>query len=101
MDAFRFPFVGFATRVSVGVAALVVFDTARAMDEYVVYAKRAPMIHGVDLAALRSDLEQRPAPVAADAIAESVRAAVADALRSERASREQRFASNERLHPRA
>jgi hypothetical protein len=101
MDAFRFPFVGFAARVSVGVAALVTFSNAMAMDEYVVYAKRAPVIHEVDRAALRSNLELRPAAVAADAIADSVRAALADALRSDRAPREQRFASNDPPHPRA
>jgi hypothetical protein len=101
MDAFRFPFVGFAARVSVGVAALVTFSNAMAMDEYVVYAKRAPVIHEVDRAALRGELEQRPAAVAADAIADSVRAALADALRSDRAPREQRFASNDPVHPRA
>ena len=101
MDAFRLPFAGFAARVSVGVATLVAFNSAMATDEYVVYGKRAPVIHEIDRAALRDDLEQRPAAVAADAIAESVRAAVADALRSAPASREQRFASNEPLHPRA
>ena len=52
-------------------------------DEYVVYGKRAPVIREIDRAALRGDLEQRPAPVARDAIADSVRAALADALRSE------------------
>jgi hypothetical protein len=101
MDAFRLPFVGFAARVSVGVAALVTFSNAMAMDEYVVYGKRAPVIHEVDRAALRGELEQPPAAVAKDAIADSVRAALAEALRSDRAPREQRFASNEPLHPRA
>jgi hypothetical protein len=101
MDAFRFSFVRAATRISVGVAALATFHSAAAMDEYVVYGKRAPLIREVDRAALRGDLEQRPAPVAADAIADSVRAALADALRSDRAPREQRFASNDPPRPRA
>ena len=39
MDAFRLPFVGFAARVSVGVAALVTFSDAMAMDEYVLYTQ--------------------------------------------------------------
>jgi hypothetical protein len=99
MNAFRLPFVGFAARVSVGVAALVTFNTAMAMDEYVVYAKRAPVIHELDRAVLRGDLEQRPATVAADAIADSMRTALAAALRSNQPPREQRFASNdERPH---
>jgi hypothetical protein len=95
MDAFRFPLVGFAARVSVGVAALVTFSNAMAMDEYVVYGKRAPVIHEIDRAALRVDLEQRPATLGGDAIAASVHAALAEALRSDRAPREQRFASND------
>jgi hypothetical protein len=49
---------------------------------------------------LHSDLEQRPAAVAAEAIADSVRAALADALRSDTAPREQRFASNDAPRPR-
>ena len=100
MDAFRFPFVGFAARISVGVAALVTFSSAMATDEYVVYAKHAPVIREVDRAALRGDLEQPPAAVAKEAIADSVRAALAEALRSDRAPREQRFASNDTLRPR-
>jgi len=100
MNAFRFPFVRTATRVSVGLAALVTFDSAMAMDEYVVYAKRAPVIHEIDRVALRGEIEQRPAAVAADAIADSVRAALAEALHSDRAPREQRFASNDAPRPR-
>ena len=107
MSAFRFPFVGFAARVSVGLAALLTFHSAMATDEYVVYGKRAPVIHEIDRAALRSELEQRPAAVSPDAIADGVRAALADALRSERtapherAPSEQRFASNDPVRPRA
>ena len=71
MSAFRFSFVGFAARVSVGVAAALTLHSAMATDEYVVYGKRAPVIHEIDRVALRAD----PAP------------------------REQRFASNdERPH---
>ena len=101
MSAFRFPFVGFAARVSVGLAALLTFHSAMATDEYVVYGKRAPVIHEIDRAALRADLEQRPAPVARDAISDSLRAALAAALRYERAPSEQRFASNDPVRPRA
>ncbi len=101
MSAFRFPFVGFAARVSAGLAALFTFHSAMATDEYVVYGKRAPVIHEVDRAALRGDLEQRPAVLARDAIADSVRAALADALRHDRAPSEQRFASNDPVRPRA
>jgi hypothetical protein len=100
MNAFRLPFVGFAARASVGIAALLMFDSAMALDEYVVYGKRAPVIHELDRAALRSELEQSPAAVAEDAITDSVRAALADALRFDVAPREQRFASNDQ-HPRA
>jgi hypothetical protein len=96
MNAFRFPFVGFVARVSIGLAALSALHSAMAADEYVVYAKRAPVIHEIDRAALRADLEQRPAAVARDAIADSVRVALAAALRSDRAlPSEQRFASND------
>ena len=100
MNAFRFPFVGFAARVSIGLAALSTLHSAMATDEYVVYAKRAPVIDEIDRVALRSDLEQRPAAVAHDAIADSVRAALVDALRSDGPPpHEQRFASNdERPH---
>ena len=101
MNAFRLPFVGFAARASVGLAALLTLDSAMAMDEYVVYGKRASVIPQIDRAALRSDLEQRPAAVAGDTIADSMRAALADALRSDRAPREQRFASNDPPRPRA
>jgi hypothetical protein len=101
MSAFRFPFVGFAARVSVGLAAIFTFHSAMATDEYVVYGKRAPVIHEMDRAALRADLEQRPAALARDAIADSVRAALADALRYDRAPSEQRFASNDSVRPRA
>ena len=95
MSAFRFLFTGVAARFSVGLAALSTLHSAMAMDEYVVYGKRAPVIHEIDRAALRSDLEQRPAPVASEAIADSVRAALADGLRSGPGRREQRFASND------
>ena len=99
MDAFRLPFVGFAARVSVGVAAALTLHSAMATDEYVVYGKRAPVIHEIDRVALRADLEQRPAAVASGAITDSMRAALADALRADPAPREQRFASNdERPH---
>ena len=99
MNALRFPFAAVAARVSVGVAALLTLNSAMAMDEYVVYAKRAPVIPEIDRTALRVDLEQRPSPVAEEAIAASVRAALADALRSDRAPHEQRFASNDELRP--
>lgn len=95
MSAFRLSIVGFAARVSVGLAALTTLHSAMAMDEYVVYGKRAPVIHEIDRAALRGDLAQHPAAVARDAIADSVRAALAAALRSDGAPREQRFASND------
>jgi hypothetical protein len=100
MNAFRLPFVGFAARISLGLTAFLMFDTAMALDEYVVYGKRAPVIHEIDRAALRGELEQRPAMIGGDAIADSVRAALADALRSDAAAREQRFASNDQ-RPRA
>src|SRR3954469_8369738 len=96
MNAFRFPFVGFAVRISVGLAALSTLHSAMATDEYIVYGKRAPVIHEIDRAAMRAYLEQRPAVIAPDAIADSVRAALAWALRSEKAApHEQRFASND------
>ena len=96
MNAFRFPFVGIAARISVGLAALSTMHSAMAMDEYVVYGKRAPVIHEIDRAALRSELEQRPAAVAPEAIADGIRVALGDALRSSKpAPREQRFASND------
>jgi len=101
MNAFRLPFVGFAARISIGLTALATLHSAMATDEYVVYGKRAPVIHEIDRAALRSDLAQRPAAVARDAIADSVRAALADALRSGGAPPEQRFASNDPPRPRA
>jgi len=96
MNAFRFPFVGFAARICVGLAALSTLHSAMATDEYVVYGKRAPVIREIDRAALRVELEQRPAPVAPETIADGVRATLADALRSEKtAAHEQRFASND------
>ena len=96
MNAFRLPFVGFAARISVGLTALATLHSAMATDEYVVYGKRSPVIHEIDRAALRSELEQRPAAVAPEAIADGVRAALADALRSDRtAPHEPRFASND------
>jgi hypothetical protein len=100
MSAFRFRFVGFAARVAVGLAALATLHSAMAIDEYVVYGKRSPVIHEIDRAELRGDLAQHPAPVARDAIADGVRAALADALRSNPAPREQRFASNDPPRPR-
>ena len=100
MSAFRFHFAGFAARISVGIAALSTLHSAMATDEYVVFGKRAPVIHDIDRVALRVDLAQRPAALAPEAIAESVRTALADALRSDREPpHEQRFASNdERPH---
>ena len=100
MNAIRSSFAGFAARISVGLAALSTVHSALATDEYVVYGKRAPVIHEIDRAALRSELEQRPAAVAPDAIADGIRAALGDALRSSKpAPRDQRFASNdERPH---
>ncbi|HUO68522.1 MAG TPA: hypothetical protein VMV37_13355 [Gammaproteobacteria bacterium] len=96
MSAFRFPILGFAARVSVGLASAFTLHTAMATDEYVVYAKRAPVIREIDRVALHADLEQRPLTLASDVIADSVRAALADVLRSDRAlPREQRFASND------
>ncbi len=96
MNAFRFPFVGLAARICVGLAAVSTVHSAMATDEYVVYGKRAPMIREIDRVALHADLEQRPAALGRDAIADSVRVALADALRSDRAPpREQRFASND------
>lgn len=101
MSAFRISFVGPAARVCAGLTAVFTFHSAMATDEYVVYGKRAPVIREIDRAALRGDLAQRPAAVAADAIADSVRAALADALHYERAPHEQRFASNDPPRPRA
>jgi hypothetical protein len=96
MNAFRFRFVGFAARISIGLAALSTLHSAMATDEYVVYGKRAPVIQEIDRAALRSELEQRPPAVAPEAIADGVRAALADALQSKNAApHEQRFASND------
>ena len=100
MKSFRFPFIKFATRVSTGLAALLAFHSALALDEYVVYGKRAPVIADLDRAALRSELEQHPSPSADGAIAESVRAALVDALRAERSPSDLRFASNDE-RPRA
>ena len=101
MNAFRLPFVRFAARISVGLVALTTLRSAMALDEYVVYGKRAPVVHEIDRAALRAGLAQRAAPVAHNAIVDSVRAALADALRSDDAPREQRFASNDPPRPRA
>ena len=101
MSASRIPLVGFAARVSVGLAAVLTAHSAMALDEYVVYGKRAPVVRAIDRAALRVELDQRPAALAPDAIADSLRAALADALRSARAPREQRFASNDEPRPRA
>jgi hypothetical protein len=100
MTTFRLPFVRSAARVSLGLAALFTLHSAMAMDEYVVYGKRAPLIPETDRAALRADLELRPSSVAAGAIADSLRAALADALRYGRAASEQRFASNDPPRPR-
>ena len=82
MSAFRFSFVGFAARVSVGVAAALTLHSAMATDEYVVYGKRAPVIHEIDRVALRADLEQRPAAVASGAITDSMRAALREQRRA-------------------
>jgi len=101
MSASRIPFVRFAARASVGLGAILTFHSAMALDEYVVYGKRAPVVRKIDRAELRVELEQRPAALAPDAIADSLRAALADALRSARAPREQRFASNDAPRPRA
>ena len=100
MSAFKLPFVGFAARISVGIAALSTLHAAMATDEYVVFGKHAPVIHEIDRVALRADLEQRPAALAPEVIAESVRTALADALRCYlEPPHEQRFASNdERPH---
>ena len=95
MNTIRFPFARFTARVSTGVAALLVFHSALALDEYVVYGKRAPVIAAVDRVALRSELEQRPSPSVDGALAESVRAALADALHAESGPSDLRFASND------
>lgn len=100
MSALRFPFLRFVTRVSSGLAALLAFQSAFAVDEYVVYGKRAPLVPDVDRVELRGALAQRPSPVANAAIADSVRAALADALRAIPAPRDLRFASND-ARPRA
>jgi hypothetical protein len=95
MSAVRFPFLRSVARVSSGLAALLAFQSAFAVDEYVVYGKRAPLIPEVDRVELRSALVQRPSPDANAAIADSVRAALADALRAVPAPGELRFASND------
>lgn len=100
MNAFRFPFARFTASVSTGLAALFVFHSALAVDEYVVYGRRAPLIPELDRAALRGELEQRPGASPDGAIADSVRAALADALRVVPAPTELRFASNDE-RPRA
>ena len=100
MNAYRFPFARFTARASAGVAALLVFRSALAVDEYVVYGKRAPVIPEIDRAALRSALEQRPSANADGTIADSVRAALADALRAVPTPTGPRFASNDQ-RPRA
>jgi hypothetical protein len=95
MNAFRFRFARFTARVSTGLAALFVFHSALAVDEYVVYGKRASVVAEVDRAALRGELEQQPSPSVDGALAESVRAALADALRAELLPSGLRFASND------
>jgi hypothetical protein len=95
MNAFRFPFVRSAARASTALVALLAFHSALAVDEYVVYGKRAPVIAEVDRAALRGELEQQPSPSVDGALAESVRAALADALRAELMPSGLRFASND------
>ena len=95
MSALRFPFLRSAARVACALAALLAFDSAFAVDEYVVYGKRASLIQDVDRAALRGDLVRRFSPDADGAIADSVRAALADALRATPAPTDLRFASNE------
>jgi uncharacterized membrane protein len=99
MNAFRFPFVKSAVRVSTALAALLAFHSALAVDEYVVYGKRAPLLGNVDRAALRGALEA-PVPGADGAAADSVRAALAEALRAARTPSDLRFASNDQ-RPRA
>jgi len=95
MNAFRFPFVKSATRVSTVLVALFAFHSALALDEYVVYGKRAPLIGDVDRAALRGELEGHSSSGADGALGDSVRAALADALRAERMPSDLRFASND------
>jgi hypothetical protein len=100
MNPLRFPSFRFAARVSTGLAALLAFHSALALDEYVVYAKRAPLIPAVDRAALRGELERRATPGADAALADSVRAALADALRAVPVPSDLRFASADQ-RPRA
>jgi len=100
MSALRFPFLRSVARVSGGLAALLAFQSAFAVDEYVVYGKRAPLAPQVDRVELRGALAERPSPDANGAIAESVRAALADALRAAPTPRDLRFASND-ARPRA
>jgi len=99
MNSFRFPFVRSAARLLAGLAALLAFDSAFAVDEYVVYGKRAPVVAEVDRAALLGELAQHPGP-SADVLEGSVRAALVDALRAEHAPGSPRFASNDQ-RPRA
>jgi len=98
MNAIRFPFVRLTARVSAAVAALLVFHSALAVDEYVVYGKPASLIPELDRAALRGELDQRPS--ADGAVADSMRAALWDALRAAPAPTGLRFASNDQ-RPRA
>ena len=99
MSTFTFPFPRSAARLSVGLAALLAFHPAFAVDEYVVYGKRAPVIAEVDRAVLLGELEQHPGR-GAGVFSDSVRAALAEALRAERMPSDLRFASNEQ-RPRA
>ena len=100
MNAFRSRFVKSTARFSAGLAALLAFHSALAVDEYVVYGKRAPVVAAVDRVALRGELEQHPGPSADGALADSVRAALAAALRAAPAPGDVRFASGEQ-RPRA
>jgi hypothetical protein len=95
MSALRSPFLRSFARVSSGLAALLAFQSAFAADEYVVYGKRAPLMPEVDRIELRGALVQPPSPVAGGEIADSVRAALADALRAIPTSSDQRLASND------
>jgi len=95
MNALRFPLFHSVARVSTGLAALLAFHSAFAVDEYVVYGKRAPLVQEVDRNELRGELVQHTSPDAGGAITDSVRAALADALRTERAPAELRLARND------
>jgi hypothetical protein len=80
----------FAARVACAFTAVLMFEPAMAMDEYVVYGTRTPPPFEIDRALPRVDLEQYRI-----SLAESVRVALAEALKLERAPRDIRFASND------